>query len=81
MRVLVVVAALGALTVSAAASLASPSLQGGVSANAGSRVAKPAAFGSTGVYTRPRNENFEGSPSYEGPSYWRFGNPYRQGYR
>jgi hypothetical protein len=81
MRVLVVVASLGAFTVSAAPSLASPSLKGGVSANAGLRVAKHAVFGSTDVYTPPRNEKFEGSPAYEGPSYWRFGNPYRQGYR
>ena len=77
MRILLLVAALGALTVSSAASLASPGLQGA----SDPRVVKHAAFGSTNVYTPPRNENFEGSPSYEGPSYWRFGSSYRQGYR
>jgi hypothetical protein len=77
MRVFILVAALGALTVSSAASLASPGLQGGYNA----RFVRHAPFGSTNVYTPPRNENFEGSPSYEGPSYWRFGYAYRQGYR
>ena len=77
MKVLVLVAALGALTMSSAASLASPMLQ----SDSGPRVVKHAVFGSTDVYTPPQNENFEGSPSYEGSSYWRFGYPCRQGCR
>jgi hypothetical protein len=77
MRVLILVAALGALTVSSAASLASPRLQG----DSDPRVVKHAVFGSTDFYTPPRNENFEGSPSYAGSRYWRFGYAYRQGYR